>query len=309
MAGGPLIIAHRGGAAVRPENTLAAIRHALACGVDGIEVDVHLTAAGHVVVHHDYRLNPDMTRLAGEWLAGPGPLLRDLSLEAIAPLDVGRPRPGSDYQVRHPDLVAVDSEPIPTLEAVIDVLKAEAPKARLFVEMKQEPAVHQGASDEDALAAAIARLIDTTEFRDRAVVMAFAWSALAALAGHDAAIATGFLTYPSYLFKDGPLPEHAPPWADDTRRALRQITTPATPWASGFDPDTEETAVVQAIADLGGAYWCPFHLDATPAAVAAAHANGLKVGVWTVNTRQDVRRLTEAGVDAVTTDYPDILSR
>ena len=48
-----LIYAHRGSSAIHPENTLRAFRHALAIGVDGIELDVHATADGTPVVIHD----------------------------------------------------------------------------------------------------------------------------------------------------------------------------------------------------------------------------------------------------------------
>src|SRR3954471_15682271 len=48
-----LIYAHRGASAIHPENTLRAFRHALAIGVDGIELDVHATADGIPVVIHD----------------------------------------------------------------------------------------------------------------------------------------------------------------------------------------------------------------------------------------------------------------
>ena len=47
------IYAHRGSSAIHPENTLRAFRHALAIGVDGIELDVHATADGTpVAIHH-----------------------------------------------------------------------------------------------------------------------------------------------------------------------------------------------------------------------------------------------------------------
>jgi len=53
----PLVYAHRGGAALRPENTLEAFDHALALGADGLELDVHLSRDGIVVVHHDDTLD------------------------------------------------------------------------------------------------------------------------------------------------------------------------------------------------------------------------------------------------------------
>lgn len=52
----PLIIAHRGASAERPENTLSAFRRALALEADGIELDVHVTADGVPVVFHDATL-------------------------------------------------------------------------------------------------------------------------------------------------------------------------------------------------------------------------------------------------------------
>lgn len=49
----PLRIAHRGMPRLAPENTLASFRLALEAGADGIELDVHATADGVLVVHHD----------------------------------------------------------------------------------------------------------------------------------------------------------------------------------------------------------------------------------------------------------------
>ena len=63
-SGRPLVFAHRGGAALAPENTLAAFDNGLALGADGIELDVHLSRDGSVVVHHDRTLDRT-TRLSG----------------------------------------------------------------------------------------------------------------------------------------------------------------------------------------------------------------------------------------------------
>jgi glycerophosphoryl diester phosphodiesterase len=53
---GPLVFAHRGGCALGPENTLAAFDLGMAAGADGLELDVHLSADGVPVVHHDRTL-------------------------------------------------------------------------------------------------------------------------------------------------------------------------------------------------------------------------------------------------------------
>jgi glycerophosphoryl diester phosphodiesterase len=52
----PLAFAHRGGAALRPENTIEAFDHGLSLGADGLELDVHLSRDGVVIVHHDETL-------------------------------------------------------------------------------------------------------------------------------------------------------------------------------------------------------------------------------------------------------------
>jgi glycerophosphoryl diester phosphodiesterase len=53
----PLVFAHRGGCALGPENTLAAFDLGMAAGADGLELDVHLSEDGVVVVHHDETLD------------------------------------------------------------------------------------------------------------------------------------------------------------------------------------------------------------------------------------------------------------
>jgi glycerophosphoryl diester phosphodiesterase len=82
----PLVYAHRGGAALRPENTIAAFDHGLELGADGLEIDVHLSRDGVVVVHHDAGLErttdsrgpvtaftaAELARVdAGYWFQGP----------------------------------------------------------------------------------------------------------------------------------------------------------------------------------------------------------------------------------------------
>jgi glycerophosphoryl diester phosphodiesterase len=57
-------IGHRGAPREFPENTLAAFERALELGADALELDVHATADGVVVVHHDPVLGEES---AGVW--------------------------------------------------------------------------------------------------------------------------------------------------------------------------------------------------------------------------------------------------
>src|SRR6185295_18485503 len=61
----PLVFAHRGGSALAPENTIEAFDNGIRLGADGLELDVHLSQDGVVVVHHDRTLERTTT------LAGP----------------------------------------------------------------------------------------------------------------------------------------------------------------------------------------------------------------------------------------------
>ena len=62
MSAIPRILGHRGASAYEPENSLAAFHRAIALGADGIELDVHSTADGALVVHHDFDI-PGLGRI------------------------------------------------------------------------------------------------------------------------------------------------------------------------------------------------------------------------------------------------------
>src|SRR5690606_21045986 len=130
-----LNIAHRGGAALYPENALAAFRHAMMLGCDGAELDVQLSADGVAVVYHDARLNSGYTRAGGSWLNGATPRIKDMTLAQLRGFDIGRMRPGSAYARAHPRQAAVDGERIPTLEEVVTLVRP-SPGFRLWVELK-----------------------------------------------------------------------------------------------------------------------------------------------------------------------------
>jgi glycerophosphoryl diester phosphodiesterase len=57
----PLVYAHRGSSAARPEHTLGAYEQAIADGVDGFECDVRLTRDGHLVCLHDASIDRTST--------------------------------------------------------------------------------------------------------------------------------------------------------------------------------------------------------------------------------------------------------
>lgn len=103
----PLVFAHRGGSALAPENTIAAFDNGLALGADGLELDVHLSRDGVVVVHHD-RLLDRTTALRGPIAERTADELRHAEVPALAEV-IARYRDARiiiEMKVNHPALAA-----------------------------------------------------------------------------------------------------------------------------------------------------------------------------------------------------------
>lgn len=123
--------AHQGGAKEGPPNTLWAMRRAREAGAHGLEVDVHRTADGVLVVAHD----DELRRMTG----APGRIATS-TLEELRGLDAAhnwQPEPGEEFPLRHTGPGPVDPElRIPTLEEVLDAF----PGVPFTIEIKQRAA-------------------------------------------------------------------------------------------------------------------------------------------------------------------------
>jgi len=106
-----VVTGHRGSGFLEPENTVRSIRRAIDLGVDQVEVDVHLSKDGKLVIIHDETLDRTTN--------GHG-FVRDYSLAELKKLDAG------------------EGEKIPTLQEVADTVKG---KVTLQIELK-EPATY-----------------------------------------------------------------------------------------------------------------------------------------------------------------------
>jgi len=184
-------IAHRGGAQLMPENTLAAFADACARGCDGVELDVQLSRDGVVVVHHDFRLMKDVARKDDVWLAEPGPRIKDLSLAALRQFDVGGPRPGSDYALGRPLLKPTNS-PVPTLEEVVALAAQAGRRFLLFVELKCDTS--DDSADPQALADAALDVIRQADFLESAIFVGFDWRALLRIRAREPSAVCWFTT-------------------------------------------------------------------------------------------------------------------
>jgi glycerophosphoryl diester phosphodiesterase len=142
-APGAIAIAHRGGALEAEENTLPAFANAVALGYSHVELDVHVTRDGVVVIHHD----PDLMRLCDD--------PRMIAALDYAQLRQIRTRAGAEI----PTLEALLSD-FPTLYVVIEVKAraAVAPLCDLIARLGALDRVCIGGFDPAATAEAVARL-------------------------------------------------------------------------------------------------------------------------------------------------------
>jgi glycerophosphoryl diester phosphodiesterase len=258
-----LNIAHRGGAAVRPENTLLAFRHALTLGAAALEGDLHATQDGVVVVSHDAKVDRTTN--------GQG-YIKQMKFEELRGLDAGywhTRDQGSSYPYRGEGIQ------VPTLEEVFgDPVLAGTP---MVLEIKQE---------EPNIAEDVLDLILAHDMVDRLVMGSFSKPALVRLRQRAATrgmnLVTSLAEEEVFTFFLTPLEEmtrgdYVPPGK------LLQVP-----------PDHE---VGEEKVQVVGTRF-----------MAKARALGLKVHVWTVNDREEMRWLIgEIGVDGIITDDPGLL--
>ena len=190
----PLIAAHRGGAALWPENSLLAFRNALALGVDFLETDVPFTADGEVVVLHDPTLDRTTTTT--------GPVadrrLADLTSVRLRAAD-GTPT----------------TEPVPTLAQLLDLFASPPPRgegsgvggvsdqparrARLLLEIKVDASRRPYAGIEDKVLA----LIRARGLGARVLIMAFQPDTLRRVRALDPTIETVLLISKARMDREG----------------------------------------------------------------------------------------------------------
>ena len=284
------VIGHRGGRGLFPENTLPAFEHAIALGVDALELDVGMTRDGVLVVHHDRALNPDHTRdSTGAWLESPGPPLWTLDAETLSGFDVGRARPGSATATDFPRQRPCDGARIPTLAEVLALgRRPGANSIRFDIEVKLSPLAPDETAGPGTFARAVAKMLQAEGMVHRAAVRSFDWRVLLEFRKQVPELATCCLTSE----KDG----------DNT--VLRNRVE-LSPWTAGLDINSSGGTVPGLVHRFGGNAWSPLHSDLTRDDFTQARALGLRVDVWTVNEVADMQAFARLGVDGIITDYPD----
>jgi len=153
-----LKIAHRGAKGYEPENTLQAFQKALDLNADGIELDVHLSADGHIIVIHDDTIDK-MTNGKG--------FVNTLSLPELK------------------SFLIAEKHEIPTLNEVFDLVNK---KCFINIELK----------DVDILTKVVSLIDEYVSEKnwsyDHFIVSSFDWNALLEVHNFDSKIPIGVLT-------------------------------------------------------------------------------------------------------------------
>ncbi len=152
-------IAHRGASGSAPENTLAAFEKAIEIGVDAVELDLHGTADGEVVVIHDTSLDRTTNH------HGP---VNQTTLETIKRADAGG--------WFAPEFVG---EPVPTL---VEALECIAKQTIAVLEIK-----------DPLIAETVVAIIRETHTRDLTVIISFHTTVLQTVRSLEPRIPTGWL--------------------------------------------------------------------------------------------------------------------
>lgn len=136
-----LIFGHRGASADAPQNTLPAFQLAMGQGAAGIELDVHMTSDGQLVVIHDFTVD-HTTDGAGS--------VAEMTLEQIQSLDAGAWFGEAHQGVR-----------VPTLREVFDLVQK-----RLLINIEIKAAT-------EGIELATAALIRQYDMADRVIISSF----------------------------------------------------------------------------------------------------------------------------------------
>ncbi len=263
-----LAYAHQGGAKEGPSSTLAAIDAALAAGADAIELDVHATRDGALVVCHDATLERTSN--------GVGPIAQH-ELAALQGLDNAFFFvPGEDAQPgRAPDAYPLrgraPADRRYSFASLEEVLR-DFPGVFLNLDIKQSaPAV-------PAYEAALAQILHAYGRSDDVIVASFNDTSTRAFRSEAPDIGTSA-------------------GAADLAMFARAVFSGSEP-----DPLLSRHVALQVPPSLGGVRLVDERF------VATAHDVGLAVHVWTIDDEDEMAGLVALGVDGIMTDRPSRLA-
>lgn len=295
---------HRGGRDARPENTLWSYQYAIEKGALTIECDMQMTADGQIVMSHNPALNPDITTDAeGRRIGADDLFIHDMTLQELQSFNVGHMDPSTEYYELHGRTQVQADAFIPTLRQLFELVRDSGNEdIRMSIEAKAYPDPALGARyeknpDYDKLLREFLSLVNEFSFRDRVILQCFDWAALVKMKEIDPGIRT------IALYSEQPswgAPEGTTLWLDREEPS---------PWLGGIDIKDFGGDPVRAAHSLGLDDVSPYFKEITKELTDEAHAFGLRVVPWTVNSPEDIKAIYEMGADGIITDKPWLLRK
>ena len=163
----PLRVAHRGGAGLAPENTLAAFQLGLAHRADAVELDLHMSKDGALVVMHD----ADLKRATGM----PG------AISAFTLAELQRLNAAATYHDQR-----FEPQRIPTLQAVLELVRGRA-GVQIEIKLRSDKNRYPG------IAAKVVDMVRRYDMRDEVVVISFDFPTLHEILKIESRLPTGAL--------------------------------------------------------------------------------------------------------------------
>ncbi len=264
-------VGHRGTRGLMPENTIPAMEKGIEAGANTVELDVHISRDGQVLVYHDESFNPDYTSMPDG-----SDIPKDqrkkytfyqMDYPEIRKFIIGRKEYPAFPQQQRTDCYT------PLLGEMIDSVEAftkshHLPDVYWLVEIKSKEKTdgfEQPVPEE--YVKILLSVLDSKHLGRRLIVQSFDMRPLQVIHRLRPDIQLGFLT-------------------DDKN--------------ASFDEN---------IAKLGfiPAFYNPNYRLVTPALVKQCHDKKILIEPWTVNTPESVQQIKGLGVDGIITDYPNLL--
>lgn len=148
----PIVLAHRGGSAIAPENTMAAFSQSADMGVHGFEIDIRLTKDEEILVFHDEYVDRT-TDGAGR--------VADLTLQKLQKLDLGYHFVDQSGETSYRG----KGEKVVLLRELLEAF----PEMYVNIDMKDSPETYEGS----LIPSKLWRLIDSLGAHNRVVVTSF----------------------------------------------------------------------------------------------------------------------------------------
>jgi glycerophosphoryl diester phosphodiesterase len=260
--------AHRGGRGLMPENTIAAMKHAIDLGtVTTLEMDVLISKDGKVVVSHDPYFNAAITTTPeGKYLdakEAQKTLLYTMPYDSIRKYDVGL-KPHPDFPKQHKQAAIK-----PLLADLVDAVEQYAGSRKMYYNIEIKSKEKTDGINHPGVEEFVSRVMDVLKQKnilDRVTIQSFDPRPLNLLHKQYPSLKTSFLV------------------DKDAGRLDEQLTK----------------------LDYIPAIYSPAMATVTKEMIDGCHKRNIKVVVWTVNKPEDMQKLITIGADGIISDYPNL---